>query len=71
LSFVGGTLLALAIVAIALRPAALWASLTAILVASVSGFYYWRRIGGITGDCIGATTQLTEIAIYLMGTVLP
>ena len=71
LSLVGGTLLALAIVTIALRPAALWASLTAILVASVSGFYYWRRISGVTGDCLGATTQLTEIAIYLMGTVLP
>lgn len=71
LSFVAGTLLALTIVAIALGPASPWAALTAILVASMSGFYYWRRIGGITGDCIGATTQLTEIAIYLVGTVLP
>jgi adenosylcobinamide-GDP ribazoletransferase len=70
-SFVAGTLLALAIIAIALRAAALGASLIAILVAAASGFYYWRRIGGITGDCLGATIQLTEIAIYFMGAVLP
>ena len=70
-SFGAGTLLAFAIVAIALRAAALWASLTAAMTAAISGFYYWRRIGGITGDCLGATNQLTEIAIYLIGSVLP
>lgn len=71
LSFAAGTLLALAIVAIALRGAALEAVLTATVIAAVSGVYYRRRIGGITGDCLGATIQLTEIAIYLVGTALP
>jgi adenosylcobinamide-GDP ribazoletransferase len=71
LSFAVGTLLAFAIVAIALRGAALWAALVATLIAAVSGFYYRHRIGGITGDCLGATIQLTEIAIYFMGIALP
>ena len=71
MSFAAGTLLALAIVAIALRSVAVPASLIALMVAAISGFYYWRRIGGITGDCLGATTQITEIAVYLLGAVLP
>jgi adenosylcobinamide-GDP ribazoletransferase len=44
--------------------------LTALMVAAASGFYYRRRIGGITGDCLGATIQLAEIGVYLTG-VLP
>jgi adenosylcobinamide-GDP ribazoletransferase len=69
--FAAGTLLALAIVAIALRTDALWTLLVAAMMATISGLYYRRRIGGITGDCLGATNQLTEIAVYLMGAVLP
>jgi adenosylcobinamide-GDP ribazoletransferase len=33
----------------------------------LSGLYYYRRIGGITGDCFGATNQLAEIAVYFCG----
>lgn len=69
--FVAGTLLALVIVALALRTEALWAALVAAMIAGISGWYYRRRIGGITGDCLGATNQLAEIAVYLMGAVLP
>jgi adenosylcobinamide-GDP ribazoletransferase len=69
--FAAGTLLALAIVAIALRTDGLWTLLVAAMMAAISGWYYRHRIGGITGDCLGATTQLTEIAVYLMGAVLP
>jgi adenosylcobinamide-GDP ribazoletransferase len=38
------------------------------LVALVTWFaarWFRRRIGGYTGDCLGATQQLTEIAFYL------
>lgn len=70
ISFTAGTLLAIAIVGVVLGVAAVSALLIALMVAAISGFYYRRRIGGITGDCLGATNQLTEIAIYLLGTVL-
>jgi len=54
-----------------LKTAAVWAAAVAVVIAGSSGFYFWRRIGGIRGDCVGATNQLTEIAVYLMGAVLP
>lgn len=48
-----------------------WRSIAAILVSTVitllSVRYYMRKIGGVTGDCFGATNQLTEIAVYLCG----
>jgi adenosylcobinamide-GDP ribazoletransferase len=69
-SLVAGTCLALAIAAVALKMAALWAAIVAAVIAAGSAFYYQRRIGGVTGDCMGATTQLTEVAIYFLGTVL-
>ena len=39
----------------------------ALVITTLSGLYYSRRIGGVTGDCFGATNQLTEIAIYFCG----
>ena len=39
----------------------------AIAMVTLSGAYYKHRIGGVTGDCFGATTQLTEIAVCLWG----
>jgi adenosylcobinamide-GDP ribazoletransferase len=36
-------------------------------VTLLTALYYNRRIGGITGDCFGATNQLAEIAVYLSG----
>ena len=37
----------------------------ASLVVFAMGLYFKRRIGGYTGDCLGATQQVTEIVIYL------
>jgi adenosylcobinamide-GDP ribazoletransferase len=46
------------------------AALVAAVIAAATGSYYRHRIGGVTGDCMGATTQLAEVAIYLLGAVL-
>jgi adenosylcobinamide-GDP ribazoletransferase len=35
------------------------------LVSWLAARWFRRRIGGYTGDCLGATQQLTEIAFYL------
>jgi adenosylcobinamide-GDP ribazoletransferase len=40
--------------------------LFAVVVTCASGAYYRRRIGGLTGDCLGATNQLVEIVVYLV-----
>jgi len=39
----------------------------AVIIATplLTGWYYRHRIGGVTGDCLGATNQLTEVALYL------
>ena len=39
----------------------------ATVITALTGLYYQKRIGGVTGDCFGATNQLTEIAIYFCG----
>jgi adenosylcobinamide-GDP ribazoletransferase len=69
-SLLFGTLVALGIAAFFLHAALLWAGSTAIAIAAVTGLYYQKRLGGITGDCLGATVQLTEIGVYLTGMVV-
>ena len=66
-SAVIGSVLAFGIAGWALR----WQAVAPIVAASVitllSGLYYRSQIGGITGDCFGATNQLAEIAVYVCG----
>jgi adenosylcobinamide-GDP ribazoletransferase len=69
-SLLFGTFLAFGIAALFLKDAFLWAGSTAVLIALATGFYYQKRLGGITGDCLGATIQLTEIGVYLTGMVV-
>jgi adenosylcobinamide-GDP ribazoletransferase len=45
--------------------------LAALVVSLLSSVLYLRKFGGITGDCFGATTQITEIAVYLCGVWKP
>ncbi len=62
-----GTVMAIALTALILRASA-WQPILAIaIVTAASALYYTRRLGGVTGDCMGATIQLSEIAVYLCG----
>ena len=66
-SMVAGTLLTLLIVFYVMH-ARFWIPIGLVLMVTVlSGLYYFRRLGGITGDCFGATNQLAEIAVYFCG----
>ncbi|MHB1675419.1 MAG: adenosylcobinamide-GDP ribazoletransferase [Acidobacteriaceae bacterium] len=62
-----GSIFTLAICIWVLRTHAAAAIGITILVTLLSGLYFQRRIGGVTGDCFGATNQLAEIAVYLTG----
>jgi adenosylcobinamide-GDP ribazoletransferase len=62
-----GSVCSFAIVAFALRRSAVAPLLVAVLAVALSGWLYYRKIGGVTGDCFGATNQLTEIAVYFCG----
>jgi adenosylcobinamide-GDP ribazoletransferase len=66
-SLIVGTLFALAIAGYLLR-ISMWKPVAAaLLVSLLTGLYYKKRIGGVTGDCFGATIQLTLPAVYLCG----
>lgn len=62
---VGATLLALVIVVGVLQRAAIAPVIVVLIVTAVAGRYFHRRIGGITGDALGAANQAVEVAVYL------
>jgi cobalamin synthase len=37
----------------------------AAAIALLLGVRYWRWLGGVTGDTLGAAVELTEIAVFL------
>ena len=39
--------------------------LVAVLVTAYMGWRFQRRLGGMTGDCLGACQQLNELALLL------
>ena len=43
--------------------------LTAWLITLYMGWRFWCRLGGMTGDCLGATQQLCELGMYLVAGV--
>lgn len=62
-----GTVLAIVPVACLLRLSILQPMIAVLAIVAISGFYYRQRLGGITGDCLGATIQISEIAVCLCG----
>lgn len=61
-----GTAAALLITAVGLRGAAIPAFASAAVVTFVAGLFFQRRLGGITGDCLGATNQFVELIVLLV-----
>ena len=63
--FLSGTLIALLLAVAALRQDALSPILVTVLTTALAGLFFRKRLGGVTGDCLGATQQLAELAILL------
>jgi adenosylcobinamide-GDP ribazoletransferase len=61
-----GTAVMLVIVVATLGLRAIPTLIAATMLTAIAGWYFRRRIGGITGDCLGATTQCVELATYLV-----
>jgi adenosylcobinamide-GDP ribazoletransferase len=70
-SLIAGSVFTIVTVAVVLRRAAIAPVLAAIVVSLLSSLLYLRKFGGATGDCFGATTQISEIAVYLCGVWKP
>ena len=62
-----GTLITIGVVGSMLGMSAIWPVAAASAVTLFCGLYFKNRIGGITGDCFGATSQVTLLAVYLCG----
>jgi adenosylcobinamide-GDP ribazoletransferase len=62
-----GSIFSVTVAVIALRWAAIAPLLAVCAVTAASGRVFLRRLGGVTGDCFGATNQIAEIAVYLCG----
>jgi adenosylcobinamide-GDP ribazoletransferase len=56
----------IALLPLALLPASsALAIIPALLATVLLGHYFYRRIGGYTGDCLGASQQVAETVFYL------
>ena len=56
----------LALLPLTLLPALCWLAILPVLVVNgLLGRYFYRHIGGYTGDCLGASQQIAETVFYL------
>jgi len=62
-----GSLFSALVTVLVLKRAAIAPLLLVPAVTASCGMIFLRRLGGVTGDCFGATSQITEIAVYLCG----
>jgi adenosylcobinamide-GDP ribazoletransferase len=60
------TVTTLTIVTVALQGRAVAAIAAALIITWLARRYFHRRIGGITGDALGAANQLVELSVYLV-----
>ncbi len=58
--------LAVVVALLALDTRAVPALVVCLIVTALSALYFRRRIGGITGDALGAANQMVELAVYLV-----
>ena len=70
LEIVIGTVTFLLVLILLPWQASLVALLATSLVTVLSGIYFRARLQGITGDCLGAANQLTEVSLYVAAVVL-
>ena len=56
----------IAIAAVAARGDAVWLAAAAVVVALVGGLVYRVWLGGATGDCLGAVTEVSETTVLIV-----
>jgi adenosylcobinamide-GDP ribazoletransferase len=59
-------LLGVSIAVLAVRSDAVWLAATAAVVAIGLGLVYFRWLGGATGDCLGAATEMCETVVLVL-----
>jgi adenosylcobinamide-GDP ribazoletransferase len=62
---IAATVITLLILDLAIGWSALGPLIVAVVMTGGAGWYFDRRIGGITGDALGAANQIVEACVYL------
>lgn len=60
------TIFTLIVATLVIKSQAIAVMLASILVTWMAGRYFTARIGGITGDALGAANQFVELSVYLV-----
>lgn len=63
--FIVATLIMVVALGVLIGRPAIAPLIVSLIVTAAAGWYFDRRIGGITGDALGAANQLVELSVYL------